>query len=73
VKLLSAFSEQRESDGREKAKIKNKLQHHRWQKVIFRGHIDHFTRCKQHWSRSTSCFSFSPPKISMIKMGYNKQ
>jgi len=20
--------------------------------------IDHFTRCKQHWSRSTSCFSF---------------
>jgi len=19
--------------------------------------IDHFTRCKQHWSRSTSCFS----------------
>jgi len=19
---------------------------------------DHFTRCKQHWSRSTSCFSF---------------
>jgi len=20
-------------------------------------HIDHFTRCKQHWSRSTSCFS----------------
>jgi len=22
------------------------------------GTIDHFTRCKQHWSRSTSCFSF---------------
>jgi len=21
-------------------------------------YIDHFTRCKQHWSRSTSCFSF---------------
>jgi len=21
-------------------------------------HIGHFTRCKQHWSRSTSCFSF---------------
>jgi len=20
--------------------------------------IDHFARCKQHWSRSTSCFSF---------------
>jgi len=20
-------------------------------------YIDHFTRCKQHWSRSTSCFS----------------
>jgi len=19
--------------------------------------IDHFTRCKQHWSRNTSCFS----------------
>jgi len=19
--------------------------------------IDHFARCKQHWSRSTSCFS----------------
>jgi len=19
--------------------------------------IDHFTRCKQHWSRSSSCFS----------------
>jgi len=19
--------------------------------------VDHFTRCKQHWSRSTSCFS----------------
>jgi len=19
---------------------------------------DHFARCKQHWSRSTSCFSF---------------
>jgi len=23
-----------------------------------KGYIDHFTRCKQHWSRSTSCFSF---------------
>jgi len=21
-------------------------------------YIDHFTRCKQHWSRSTSYFSF---------------
>jgi len=21
-------------------------------------YIYHFTRCKQHWSRSTSCFSF---------------
>jgi len=21
--------------------------------------IDHFTRCKQHWSRSTSCFSLT--------------
>jgi len=20
--------------------------------------VDHFARCKQHWSRSTSCFSF---------------
>jgi len=20
--------------------------------------IDHFARCKQHWSKSTSCFSF---------------
>jgi len=20
--------------------------------------VDHFTRCKQHWSRSTSSFSF---------------
>jgi len=20
--------------------------------------VEHFTRCKQHWSRSTSCFSF---------------
>jgi len=19
--------------------------------------IDHFTKCKQHWSRNTSCFS----------------
>jgi len=25
---------------------------------LFEHIIDHFTRCKQHWSRSTSCFSF---------------
>jgi len=26
---------------------------------------DHFARCKQHWSRSTSCFSF----LSLHKLG----
>jgi len=25
-------------------------------------YIDHFTRCKQHWSRSTSCFSLTLQK-----------
>jgi len=30
--------------------------------------IDHFTRCKQHWPRSTSCFSFLTLHISWDKI-----
>jgi len=30
--------------------------------------IDHFTRCKQHWSRSTSCFSFLTLRKSWDKI-----
>jgi len=29
---------------------------------------DHFERCKQHWSRSTSCFSFLPQHKSWDKI-----
>ncbi len=43
--------------------LKGSLKEHRmifftrkWQFLLIT--LDHFTRCKQHWSRSTSCFSF---------------
>jgi len=32
------------------------------------GSIDHFARCKQNWSRSTSCFSFLTLHKSWDKM-----
>jgi len=32
--------------------------HGKFSERVIRVYIDHFTRCKQHWSRSTSCFSF---------------
>jgi len=40
--------------------------------INYFSYIDHITRCKQHWSRSTSCFSFSTlHKKAGIK--YNQQ